>query len=178
MKNEKLAHAMTHIDDDLITEAAQIGESRGGRILNWQRTLVRFGSLAACLLLAVGIIFGSMSPGVTMDGHRLDAQLTPISAASSRSTPQTVGYTAERNTIELTLDFGKSTTLTPHNGTLAVVEPDGSLTSVTEDRTVRGTVTLRLTLESTATSATVATDRGYDIMFSLIAGEWYVNIEK
>ena len=177
MKNEKLAHALTHIDDDLIVEAAQTGESRSGRILSWQRTVVRWGSLAACLLLAVGIVLGSMSGGVTMDGQRLGEQPAPISVSSSRSTPQTIDYSAE-NTLEFTLDFAKSTALTPAAGSLAVVNPDGSLTPVADGHAVRGAVTLRLTLESTATSATISTDRGYDIIVSLIADEWYVNIEK
>ncbi len=176
MKNEKLAHAMTHIDDDLILEAANVGEYRSGRVLSWQKALVRWGSLAACLLLAVGIVLGSMSPGLSMDGQTLNAQLTPISGTASRSTPQPVGYTAEE-AIELTLDFGKSTTLTPASGSLALINPDGSMTPITEGYTVRGAITLRLIPEADGTAA-ISTDRGYDINFSLIAGEWYINIEK
>ena len=176
MKNEKLAYAMTHIDDDLITEAARI-ERSGSRVLTLQRALVRWGSLAACLILAVGIVLGSMSPGVTMNGQALDSRLTPLSAATPRSLPQTASHTAD-TALEFTLDFAKSTTLTPETGNLALVNSDGSLTPVTDGHTVRGAVTLRLTLSAPATSATVTTDRGYRIILSLIGDEWFVNIEK
>lgn len=176
MKNEKMAQAMTHIDDALILEAAEV---RGGRVLKWQQSFVRWGSLAACLLIAAGIVLGSLAGGgVTLEGVRLDSDPMPISVGAGRSIPQTISYSGDSQLLEFTLDFGKSTTLDTADGELGQVSADGTLVTLDGKTPVRGAVTLRLQLDETVTHATVTTDRGYSLVLDLIDGEWYISIGK
>ena len=180
MKNEKIARAMTHIDDALILEAAAVGgsQSRGGRILKWQQSFVRWGSLAACLLIAVGIMLGSLTGGgVTLEGQRLGGEPILISSSAGRSTPQTVSYSSD-TVPEFTLDFGKSTTLDTEDGTLEQVLSDGTIQALDEKTPIRGAVTLRLQLDKDVTHCTITTDRDYSIVLDNVNGEWYISIEK
>lgn len=178
MKNEKMAQAMTHIDDALILEAAEVGAGRRGRVLRLQRSLARWGSLAACLLIAVTVVLTGMVGGVSMDGVRLDGEPTPISANAGRSTPTTISAPSEFTPPDFTLDFGKSVKLEAQNGQLFEVLPDGSITPLDSDTAVRGAVTLRLQPSAEATQYTITTSRDYSIVIESVNGEWYVSIEK
>ena len=57
MKNEILAQAMTHIDDALIAEADE-RRTRGAKITarTLMRNVYRYGAVAACLILAIGVL--------------------------------------------------------------------------------------------------------------------------
>jgi len=178
MKNEKMAQAMTHIDDALILEAAEVGAGRRGHVLRLQRSLARWGSLAACLLIAVTVVLSGMNGGVSMDGVRLDGEPTIISASSWRSAPTTISAPSELTPPDFTLDFGKSIKLEAQNGQLAEVLSDGSLRTLDGDVAVRGVVTLRLRPSAEATQYTITTSRDYSIVIESVNGEWYVSIEK
>lgn len=179
MKNEKMARAMTHIDDALIIEAAQVGAGRSTRLRVLQSSLTRWGSLAACLLIAITVVLTSMGGGVSMDGVRLDGQPTAVSANAGRATPTTANnLPAELTPPDVTLDFGKSVKLEAQNGQLFKVLPDGSLEELDGEMAVRGAVTLRLAPKTTDTPFTITTDRGYSIVLDLVDGEWYISIEK
>ncbi len=178
MKNEKMAQAMTHIDDALILEAAEVGAGRRGRVLRLQRSLVRWGSLAACLLIAVAVVLSGMSGGVSMDGIRLDGEPTLISASAGRSAPTTISAHSEFTPPDFTLDFGKSVKLEAQNGQLSEVMSDGSLRTLDGDTAVRGALTLRLQPSVEAAQYTITTSRDYSIIIESVNGEWYISIEK
>lgn len=172
MKNEKMARAMTYIDDDLVVEAAEV--SRAGRVLRLQRTVVRWGSLAACLLIAVGILLNAaLSDNVTMNGIALDAQPAKVSEAAYRAAP--VSSDAAPDVVTVTLNFTLPTKLSAQNASIFLVEADG--TPIPADGTsLRGAVTLQLA--SYEESFTVSTNRGYSLLFTSAEGEWSVSIEK
>ncbi len=178
MKNEKMARAMTHIDDALILEAADVGADRRGRVIGLQKSLVRWGSLAACLLIAVAVVLTGMSGGVSMDGVRLDGEPTLISASAGRSTPTPISAPSESTPPDFTLDFSKSVKLEARNGQLFEVLPDGSLCTLNGEIAIRGAVTLRLQPSSEATQFTITTDKDYSIVLDNVNGEWYISIEK
>ena len=178
MKNEKMAQAMTHIDDALILEAAEMSAGRRGRVLRLQRSLARWGSLAACLLIAVTVVLSSMNGGVSMDGVRLDGEPALITTSSWRSAPTTVSAPSELTPPDITLDFGKSVKLEVQNGQLSEVMSDGSLRILDGDVVVRGAVTLRLQPSAEATQYTITTSRDYSIVIESVNGEWYISIEK
>ena len=60
MKNEFMARAMTEIDDALIAEADEI-PAKSSKITarGLMRQVYRWGSIAACALLVVGILLAS-----------------------------------------------------------------------------------------------------------------------
>ena len=173
-----MARAMTHIDDALILEAAQVGAGRSSGLRGLQSSLTRWGSLAACLLIAVTVVLSGIGGGVSMDGVRLDGEPAPISASAGRSTPTTISAPSESTPPDFTLDFGKSVKLEAQNGQLFRVLPDGAISPIDSDTAVRGALTLRLQPENPNAPLTITTNRGYTIVLDNIGGEWYISIEK
>ncbi len=177
MKQEKIALSMSYIDDDLIIEAAKVRKP-ATRSVKWQTVVIRVGGLAACLVLAVGLTFGALTGSVSMDGAKLDTQPTPVVAAQPAQPFSQASETPWETIPEFSLDFSKSTSLSFTEGTIAIVNSDGSTEPIERNQKVRGQITIKLTPETVADTYTITTNRGFDIVLSLVEGEWFIHIEK
>lgn len=177
MKQEKIASSMSYIDDDLIIEAAKVRKP-ATRSVKWQTVAIRLGGLAACLVLAVGLTFGALTGSVSMDGTKLDTQPTPVVAAQPAQPFSQASEAPWEAVPEFGLDFSKSTSLSFTEGTIAIVNSDGSIKPIEANQKVRGLVTIKLMPETVADTYTITTNRGFDIVLSLVEGEWYIHIEK
>ncbi|MBR2445413.1 MAG: hypothetical protein IKB28_01955 [Clostridia bacterium] len=177
MKQEKIAMSMSYIDDDLIIEAAKVRKP-ATRSVKWQTVAIRLGGLAACLVLAVGLTFGALTGSVSMDGTKLGTQPTPVVTARSAQPFSQASESPWENIPELSLDFSRSTSLSFTEGTIAIVNSDGSTEPIEQNQKLRGQVTIFVMPETAADTYTITTNRGFDIVLSLIEGEWYVHIEK
>ena len=184
MKNEILAQAMTHIDDALIAEADERRQS-GAKITS--RTLMknayRWGSLAACMLIAVVVLITA-----TLGGQ--DVLLYGESIADSPRTvaeymPRAVAYVVDTLEVEdvnlpLELEFKKETKLTLTEGSMLVLDQNGDTLYEGNEFVANGSVSIIVTLPGTAEEAVITTSRGYDIVLKQDSEShiWYVNIEK
>lgn len=177
MKQEKIAMSMSYIDDDLIIEAAKVRKP-ATRSVKWQSVVIRVGGLAACLVMAVGLTFGALLGSVSMDGTKLDTQPTPVVAAQPAQPFSKASESPWEAIPEFSLDFSKSTSLSFTEGSIAIVNSDGSTEPIEANQKVRGQVTIKLMPETVADTYTITTNRGFDIVLSLVEGEWYIHIEK
>lgn len=184
MKNEILAQAMTYIDDALIAEA---DERRSGRSKITSRSLMknvyRWGSIAACLMLAVVVLIAASISGQ-------DVLLYGESIADSPRTvaeymPRAVAYVVDTLEIEdvnlpLELEFKKETTLTLTEGSMLVLDKNGDTLYEGNEFVANGSVSIIVTLPGTTEEAVINTSRGYNIVLTRNSesGIWYVNIEK
>ncbi len=184
MKNEILAQALTHIDDALIAEADE-RRTRGSKITarTLMRNVYRYGAIAACLILAIGVLIAGNIGGQ-------DVLLYGESIADSPRTvneymPRAVAYYVETFEIEdvslpLELEFKKETKLTLTNGTMLVLDKNGETLYEGNEFLANGSVSIIVTFPGDTKECTIRTDRGYNIVLTQ-DGEshvWYVNIEK
>lgn len=184
MKNEILAQAMTNIDDALIAEADEKA-ARGSKVTSRSltRNLYRFGSLAACLLILVGLI-------ITASLNGQDVLLYGESIADSPRTvneymPRALAYVVdtlevEDVTIPLELEFKKETKLSLTEGSMIVLDSEGNTVLEGVEYLAKGNVSIIITIPGNTEECIIETDRGYNIVLTQ-DGEsnvWYVNIEK
>ncbi len=175
MKNELLARAMTEIDDALIAEANE----RPARSKVTHRTLLqavyRWGTIAACALLVLGVVIaGNLgSNDVLLYGESITDQSKMINM------PRAIAHMIDTE-IPLELEFKKETTLTLTEGVMTVLDGGGEVVFEGSEYTVRGSISMILTLPAEATEALIETDRGYNIVLTkdIQSGNWYVNIQK
>ena len=184
MKNEILAQAMTHIDDALIAEADE-RRTRGSRITarTLMRNVYRYGAVAACLILAIGVLIAGNIGGQ-------DVLLYGESIADSPRTvaeymPRAVAYYVDTHALEdvnlpLELEFKKETELRLTSGSMLVLDANGDTLYEGNEYAASGSVSIIVTLPGDAEKCVIETDRGYNIVLTQ-DGEsqvWYVNIEK
>ncbi len=184
MKNEILAQAMTHIDDALIAEADE-RRTRGANITarTLMRNVYRYGAVAACLILAIGVLIAGNIGGQ-------DVLLYGESIADSPRTvaeymPRAVAYYVDTFEIEdvslpLELEFKKETTLTLAEGSMLVLDQNGDTLYEGNEFVANGSVSIIVTLPGDTEEAVITTSRGYDIVLKQDSEShiWYVNIEK
>ena len=185
MKNEILAQALTNIDDALIAEANERG-ARGSKITarTLMRGIYRYGAVAACLVLAIGVLIAGNLGGQ-------DVLLYGESIADSPRTvaeymPRAVAYYVEDTvrvediSLPLELQFKKETTLTLGEGMMLVLDESGDTLYEGTEYAANGSVSLILTIPGNTDSCVIKTNRGYNIVLTRNSesGIWYVNIEK
>lgn len=184
MKNEILAQAMTHIDDALIAEADE-RRSGGAKITarSLMRNAYRWGSIAACLVLAVAVLIAANLSGQDVllygesiaDSPRTVSEYMPLALAHIVETLE-----APDVQIPLELEFKKETKITLTSGSMIVLDENGDTLCDGTEYLASGSVSLIVTLPGDAEECIIETDRGYNIVLTQ-DGEshvWYVNIEK
>ena len=184
MKNEILAQAMTHIDDALIAEADE-RRSRGAKITarTLMRNAYRWGSIAACLVLAVAVLIAANLSGQDVllygesiaDSPRTVSEYMPLALAHIVETLE-----APDVQIPLELEFKKETKIILTSGNMIVLDENGDTLCDGTEYLASGSVSLIVTLPGDAEKCIIETDRGYNIVLTQ-DGEshiWYVNIEK
>jgi hypothetical protein len=184
MKNEFMARAMSCIDDALIVEANEI-PSRRAKVLTPKTVsmIVRYGSMAACALLIVGImVIGQMtSGGVLLYGENVSDSPRTITEYMPRAVTHLVDPAVITEvSLPLELEFKKETTLTLAEGTMSVIDKDGNTVYSGNSYKAKGAVSVCVQLPPNVTEGIIMTDRGYDIVLTKEdeTGVWLVNIEK
>ena len=177
MKNEILAQAMTHIDDALIAEADE-RPAKGSKITSrsLMRKIYRFGAVAACALLAVGVLLAG-----NLGGHDV-----LLYGESIEDSPRTVyeymplAIVMENSSIPLELEFKKETKLTLTSGSMIVLDENGNTICEGNEYVANGKVAIIITVPSDTEECIIETDRSYNIVLrsDSNSGVWYVNIEK
>ena len=183
MKNELMARAMSHIDNALIEEANE--SPSHSRVITPElfSKLTKYGSMAACMLLVVGaLLIGSMrGPQMLLYGEGI----TETPRMINEYLPRSVMYSVSPNdisyqTIPMELEFKRNTTLSLSSGEMIVLNDRGEEIYRGTEYSVRGNLSLCLSLSDSEQSCVIATDRGYNIVLNQDdeSGFWYVNIEK
>ena len=179
-----MARAMTEIDEALIAEADEI-PAKSSKITarTLMRHVYRFGAVAACALLVVGILLVSnigtqdvLLYGESIaDSPRTVSEYMPLSIARIVETAE-----IEDVKLPLELEFKKETKLTLTEGSMIILDSEGNTAYEGTEYTVSGSVSIILTLSGNLTECVIGTNRGYNIVLTQ-DGEshiWYVNIEK
>lgn len=184
MKNEFMARAMTEIDEALIAEADEI-PAKSSKITarSLMRHVYRWGSVAACALLVVGILLASNIGGQ-------DVLLYGESIADSPRTvgeymPRAIAHIVDTMEVEdislpLELEFKKETKLHLTEGSMMILDENGETLYEGQEYTAKGKVSMILSFPGDAEKCIIETGRGYNIVLTQ-DGEshiWYVNIEK
>ena len=184
MKNELLARAMTHIDDELI-EQANAAPVKHARILKLKtaQQITRWGSIAACVAVMIAIVIATRVGGndVRLYGESITDAPRTITEFMPRSVTHSVDpISLTAVSLPLELEFDKSTTLTLETGSMEVLDAAGNTVYSGEQYTVKGAVSMCITLPPDATQCKITTDRGYNIVLRQDgeSGLWYVSIEK
>ncbi|MBQ9079575.1 MAG: hypothetical protein IJY27_00715 [Clostridia bacterium] len=184
MKNEFLARAMTHIDSALIEEANATPVRNKFRLSeNAARGIYRWGSLAACAILLVGMLlinkFGSND--VLLYGESITAQPRTIAEYMPRAVTYAVDPAALTSvSLPLELEFERVTELTAEHGNMIVLDENGETVYSGDKYTADGAISLCIQLPPEMAECVISTNRGYNIVLELDSesGLWYVNIEK
>ena len=184
MKNEFLARAMTNIDDELIEQANEM-PVRQAKVLrpNFVRHITRWGSIAACVAVMIAIVIATRVGGddVRLYGESITDAPRTITEFMPRSFTHSVDpISITAVSLPLELEFDRSTTLTLQNGSMEVLDEAGNTVYSGEQYTVKGAVSVCITLPPDTTQCIITTDRGYNIVLRQdeASGLWYVNIEK
>ena len=179
-----MARAMTEIDEALIAESDEIS-AKSSKITarSLMRHVYRWGAVAACAILVVGVLLASNIGGQ-------DVLLYGESIADSPRTvgeymPRSIAHIVETVEIEdvnlpLELSFKKDTKLTLTEGIMLVLDSDGNTVYEGSEYTASGNISIILTLPGDLEKCIIETNRGYNIVLTQ-DGEshiWYVNIEK
>ena len=177
MKNEILATALTYIDDDLIAEADE-RPSKGSKITSrtLMRNIYRWGAVAACALLLVGVLLAG----------NLGGQDVLLYGESIEDSPRTVyeymplAIVIENSSIPLELEFKKETKLNLTSGSMIVLDENGNTLCEGNEYVAEGKVAIIITVPSDTEECIIETDRSYNIVLrpDSNSGVWYVNIEK
>ncbi len=164
MKNDLPARAMSHIDDALIEEAS-FEKVQVSRTAFTRKMLIRFGSLAACAVIAVGIFFMSRMNGsqVLLCGEALTED-QPIAVNAPRTIAYELDVTQQMN-IVLDLEFKGNTSLRAENAQMTVLNENGEQLFSGIQYTAKGAVLIKL--EAMQSECSIVTDRGYDIVLKL-----------
>ena len=185
MKNEKMAQAMSFIDYALIEEANEVPAKKQTRILegSFLRSISRYGGVAACALLIIGLVFIANISGneVLLYGESLNDNPTTITEYLPRSVQHSIEpQTLIEISLPLELEFKKETKLTIDTGYMIILDQDGNVEFEGNEYTVNGKVSICLSFPSDATRGIINTNRGYNIILTkdTESGIWYVNIEK
>ena len=184
MKNEILAQAMTHIDDALIAEADE-RRTRGAKITarSLVRNVYRYGAVAACLMLAIGLLIAGNIGGqdVLLYGESIADSPRTVAEYMPRAVAYVVdAFEVEDVSLPLELEFKKETKLTLTSGSMIVLDDNGDTLYDGTEYFASGSVSLIVTLPGDAEECIIETDRGYNIVLTQ-DGEshvWYVHIEK
>ena len=184
MKNEILAQALTNIDDALIAEANERG-ARGSKITarTLMRGIYRYGAVAACLVLAIGVLIAGNLGGQDVllygesiaDSPRTVQEYMPLALAHIVDTIDTPDVQ-----IPLELEFKKETKLTLTSGTMLVLDTSGETIYEGNEYAALGSTSMIITLPGDIEECIIETNRGYNIVLTRNSesGIWYVNIEK
>ena len=184
MKNEKMAQAMSYIDYALIEEANETAAPKGKVLTGgFMKNLTRYGSIAACLVIILGIALISRISGneVLLYGESISDSPKTITEYMPRSVAHSIEpYVLTSISLPLELSFKRETTLTLDKGEMTVLDNDGNTLFEGTEFTVNGEVSICLSFPSDVTTATIRTNRGYNIVLTkdVESGVWYVNIEK
>lgn len=179
-----MARAMTEIDEALIAEADE-RPAKSSKITarSFVRQVYRFGAVAACALLVVGVLLAGNIGGQ-------DVLLYGESIADSPRTvneyiPRSVAYIVDTIEVEdinipLELEFKKKTTLTLTEGSMIVFDENGDTVYEGREYLASGKVSICLTLPGDTDECVIETSRGDNIVLTRDAesGIWYVYIEK
>lgn len=178
MKNEILAQALTNIDDALIAEADE-APAKSSKITSrtLMRNIYRWGAVAACALIAVGVLLaGNLGgPDVLLYGE----SLADTHGTIYEYMPLAIVDVEDIN-IPLELEFKKETKLTAADGVMLVIDENGETLYEGNEYLASGKTSIILTLPANTEEFSIETDRGYNIVLTrnTESGIWYVNIEK
>lgn len=184
MKNEFMARAMTQINEDLITEAEE-SVARRAKILtpNLARQIYRWGSIASCLALLIGVLLVSGHSGNKVMLYGETVTDTPRSITEYM--PRAVTYSVDpalltEVSLPLEFEFKRSTELSVNGGKMIVLGGEGDTLFEGSSYTAKGEVSVCLVLPPDVTNCIITTDRGYNIVLAKdVESElWYVNIDK
>ncbi len=184
MKNEFMARAMSHIDDALIEEANETPVRRA-KILTPKvmKNITRFGSIAACIMLVIGIMIVGNRRGsqVLLYGESVSDSPRTITEYMPRAVTHLVDPALITEvSLPLELEFKKETTITLSEGTITVLDKNGNTVYEGSSYTAKGSVSICVQLPPNATEGVIMTDRGYDILLTKEeeTGFWLVNVKK
>ena len=187
MKNEKMARAMTNIDDRLIDEANITRIDRKARI---PRSFTRFGSLAACLILVVGIfILAGKQDLILLDGQKLTREPRELTIVVPEPRDISIGthsqtYQPAKSSysypIELAFSFSKAKKLSCSTAEMIVINDDGDIVHTGDGYMAEGKTIIRLPLTDEMSDIIISTDRGYNIVLTKDENtdQWYINLVK
>jgi hypothetical protein len=184
MKNEFMARAMSCIDDALIDEA-NVSYVRRAKVLTpkTMNMITKFGSIAACAILVLGMIFIGRMAGndVLLYGESVSDSPRTITEYMPRAVTHLVDPSLITEvSLPLELEFKKETTITLADGVMSVIDKDGNTIYIGNSYIAKGEVSICVQLPQNATEGVIMTNRGYDIVLSKeeASGVWLVNIEK
>ena len=185
MKNEKMAQAMSFIDYALIEEANEVPAKKQTRILegSFLRSISRYGGVAACALLIIGLVFIANISGndVLLYGESLNDNPTTITEYLPRSVQHSIEpQTLIEISLPLELEFKKETKLTLTSGSMLVLDENGETIYEGDEFVASGSVSIIVTIPGDAEEFIIKTNRSYNIVLKpdQDSGIWYVNIEK
>ena len=175
---------MTHIDDALIAEADE-RRLRGSKITarTLMRNVYRYGAVAACLVLAIGVLIAGNIGGqdVLLYGESIADSPRTVAEYMPRAVAYVVdAFEVEDVSLPLELEFKKETKLTLTSGSMLVLDQNGETVYEGNEFVANGSVSIIVTLPGDIEEAVITTSRGYDIVLKQDAEShiWYVNIEK
>ena len=179
-----MARAMTYIDADLIDEANETAAPKrtmsSGEIM---RRLYSMGVVAACAVLAIGIMFFSKSaaPGVLLYGESISAE----SRCVTEYMPRSIIFSVEPHaiteiSIPLELNFSKKTELSVVGASMIILNDAGECEYEGTSYEVSGKVSICLVVPADKSAVVIETNRNYNIVLTLDAesSDWYVHIDK
>ena len=179
-----MARAMSHIDDALIEEANETPVRRA-KILTPKvmKNITRFGSIAACVILVIGIMIVGNRRGsqVLLYGESVSDSPRTITEYMPRAVTHLVDPALITEvSLPLELEFKKETKLHLTEGSMMIIDENGETLYEGLEYTANGKVSMILSFPGNAPKCIIETNRGYNIVLTQ-DGEshiWYVNIEK
>ena len=183
MKNEKMAQAMSYIDDSFIAEANEIRTPRA-KVLDgsYMKSFIKYGSVAACFIFVIGIMLvARLNSDVLLYGESISNEPKTITEYMPRSVAHSLEPISLANiSLPLELNFKRFTKLTLDKGEMTVLDKNGNTLYSGTEYTAKGGVSICLSFPADVTEATIKTNRGYNIMLTKDdeSGVWYVFIDK
>lgn len=181
MSNDKLLETIGQVKDEFIEEAAPKGvlenEKKAKKPINIVRFL-KWGSLAACLCIIVGLSMRMNLFSATNDSAMLEAdQMKPQSAEGFREEPKTPNYSFNESTKGeedyIKNDTADMNTCTPESGENTSIDtsfPDWGLTLSVKNVTSTG-LTLVVTQSGGNPTGDIMTGEPYRLI-ALVGGTW------
>ena len=180
MKNEKMAQAMSYIDYALIEEANETAAPKGKVLTGrFMQSISRYGSIAACLLVILGIVFVSRMGinDVLLYGESISGSPKTITEYMPRSVVHLVEPTTFTEvSLPLELEFKVKTQLTLDVGEMIILDKNGDTIFQGNEYVASGKTSMCLAFPSDVVNATIRTNRGYNIVLTkdLESGAWCV----
>lgn len=180
MKNEKMAQAMSYIDDALIEEANETAAPKGKVLTGrFMQSISRYGSIAACLLVVIAIVLVTRAGtnDVLLYGESISGSPKTITEYMPRSVVHLVEpATFTEVSLPLELEFKTKTQLTLDVGEMIILDKNGDTLFQGSEYAANGKTSICLAFPSDVTSATIRTNRGYNIVLTkdIESGVWCV----